>query len=127
MVLERAKKRLEEEILQKALQLRKRFLFVQGNVQKMRQREKDRIEALRDFAVSKEVRCKEFLSTRVELLDRRGAMRHDLLMQKAGWSLLSTAKKELEVAAAAIAELRAQKELEEEAAQVPASVPSPDW
>ena len=50
---------------------------------------------LREFAVKKEVRCAEFLSTKIELLDRRGKMRHDLLMQKAGWSLLSTAKKEL--------------------------------
>jgi len=40
VVLERAKKRLDEQILQKALQLRKRFIFVQGNVEKMRQREK---------------------------------------------------------------------------------------
>jgi len=55
----------------------------------------DRIVHLREFAVKKEVRCAEFLSTKIELLDRRGKMRHDLLMQKAGWSLLSTAKKEL--------------------------------
>mmetsp|Transcript_100 Transcript_100/g.184 ORF Transcript_100/g.184 Transcript_100/m.184 type:complete len:523 (+) Transcript_100:491-2059(+) len=114
-VLERAKKRREDELIARAEALKKKHEDVDKNVKTMQVREMQRIQALMDTTNAKIARCEDFIEQRTELLGMRSKMRHDMLMQKMGWSLLSTAKAHKQ---------RQQKEYEKMKKQMEESVES---